>query len=370
MQFRLIACRLGLSGAFIASALLATPIRAAIEEDAADSAQEDESARDDESVPVTGFAPPGVSVEQATDEEKNAAQELFLKGDEDFDVQDYERALEHFTASYSTVASPNSRLMIARCLLEIGRLDEAYDEYSGVMKDAKGNDDYETTGNTAQKEREALRHRLAWLNVKLGNVPEGSRLMVGGRERTSESLEEPIAVTPGKTAVKATTGDGQVAEATVHLAAGRTATVQMKLGETITVGDPPRNLEKVEKEPEEPQVKEQPSSPYAQRTSLKPYAYAAAGLGVLGFSGFAVLGTLSTNHYEALEEDCTDGICPASSQDDIDSGKQMQLFANVSLGVGIIGAAAAVTLFALDAKKNRSVDVQVGYQSLLVRGEF
>src|SRR5690606_8216815 len=134
------------------------------------------------------------------------------------------------------VASPNSRLMIARCFLELGRLDEAYDELSGVSTDAEGKDDYQTTGAIAKKEREALRHRLAWLTVRMGDVPDGSVLMIGGRERTPESIEEPIAVTPGRTAVKATTSTGEVAEAEVHLAAGRFATVELRLGQTITVG--------------------------------------------------------------------------------------------------------------------------------------
>lgn len=311
----------------------------------------------------------GVEVETASGEQKQSAQETFLLGDKAFDIQDYPKALEYFSASYATVASPNSRLMIARCLLEIGRLDEAYDEYSGVMKDAEGNEDYDTTGATAKKEREALRHRLAWLTVKMGDVPVGSRLMIGGRERTTESLDEPIAVTPGKTAVKATTESGEIAEALVHLAAGRAADVELKLGETITVGEPPPPPTSAPKQ--EVQERQAEPPPAVERKSLKPYAYIAGGVGLLGVAGFATFGTLSANRYSDLEEDCPGGICPSSSQEDIESGKQMQLFANVGLGVGVAGIATSVVLFVLDAKrKNSPVEVQVGYRSVVLRGAF
>ncbi len=369
MSFCLFSSPRGLPFALLVLGLLVTPAHAQRGMDEADAAEDDEET-EDESKPVAGFAPPGISVHRATDKQKKSAQELFLEGDKDFDVQNYEEALGHFTASYSTVASPNSRLMIARCLLEIGRLDEAYDEYSGVINDAKGNDDYETTASAARKEREALRHRLAWLSVKMGDVPAGSRLIIGGRERTAESLEEPIAVTPGQMAVRATTEDGRVAEATVHLAAGRAADVKLQLGQTITVGDPPPAKEnaKARSVPERAETSAPPPPP--ERANLKPYAYAAAGVGVLGLSGFAAFGILSANRYKALEDDCTDGICPPASQDDIDAGKQMQLLANIGLGVGVVGAAAAVTLFVLDGKKQRPVDVRVGYNNVMVRGAF
>lgn len=311
----------------------------------------------------------GVSMEGASEEQKRSAQDSFLLGDQAFDIQDYQEALGHFSDSYETVASPNSRLMIARCLLEIGRLDEAYEQYSGVMQDAEGNKDYETTGATAKKEREALRHRLAWLTVKMGDVPRGSSLTIGGRERTSSSLEEPIAVTPGRTAVKAMTPEGVKAEATVHLAAGRAADVVLQLGEAITVGEPPpRPRNAVESASLEQQS---PSLPKVEKDApLRPYAYATGGVGLLGVLGFATFGTLSKSRYSSLEEDCTQGVCPASSQRDIDSGKQMQRFANISLGVGAAGVFTSVLLFALDARKHRPVDVQVGYRNVMLRGTF
>ena len=311
----------------------------------------------------------GVSVEQASDDQKRVAQESFLSGDKAFDIQDYQTAIEHFARSYATVASPNSRLMIARALLEIGRLDEAYDEYSGVIGDAEGNEDYETTGSTAKKEREALRHRLAWLTVKRGDVPEDSSLMIGGRERTTESLDEPIAVTPGRTAVKATTSDGAIAEAIVHLAAGRAAEVELKLGKTITVGDPPTQPKVAA-----PQVlseeNPEPSAGQQSSASLKPYAFAAGGVGLLGMAGFATFGTLSKSRYSSLEADCREGICPTSSQNDIDSGKQTQLLANISLGVGVAGVLTSGLLFILDGKKKRAVDVHVSEKSVMLTGAF
>lgn len=316
----------------------------------------------------------GAAPDEASDEQKKRAQEAFQAGDAAFDQLNYQAALGHFRDSYEAVTSPNSRLMIARCLLELGRLDEAYDEFSGVVSDAADSDTYEAAGVTAEKERAALLNRLAWITVEMGDVPDGSTIEIGGRKRTRAGLSEPVALTPGHTEIKAIAPDGGVAKADVHVAAGRKATVTLALGKTVTVGTPPPPEEKDEDAVVVPLETKPQASKFDQGKgpNLKPWAFIAGGVGLAGAGAFAVFGISSAQRYGNLEEACGEGgSCPPESQDDIDKGKQYQLFANVGLGVGIAGVATSAVLFVLDAKrKSRPVEVNLGYRSIELKGEF
>lgn len=91
---------------------------------------------------------------------------------------------------------------------------------------------------------------------------------------------------------------------------------------------------------------------------LRPYAYAAWGVGAVGFGMFAVLGTLGRADENGLERDCpsvTDnenqvapGICHSTTIDERKSAYEREFaFADVGLVTGIVGAAAGTVLFIL-----------------------
>ncbi len=63
--------------------------------------------------------------------------ELYREGLELYDERQYESALDRFTESYSALASPNSKLYVARCLRSIGRTEEAVVAYEQAAQLAK-----------------------------------------------------------------------------------------------------------------------------------------------------------------------------------------------------------------------------------------
>src|SRR6185503_10233169 len=79
----------------------------------------------------------GIPVDQASNAQWKAAQKTFRVGDELYDGKRFSEALTAYRASYEIVASPNSRLMIARCMRELGRLSDAYTEFEGAVADAQ-----------------------------------------------------------------------------------------------------------------------------------------------------------------------------------------------------------------------------------------
>ena len=130
-----------------------------------------------------------VPVDVATAEQTQAAQRIFEEADKLFDVQQYEQAIEKYRASHAIVASPNSRLMIARSLRELGRLPEAHAEYEAALADAQrvaaDLPQYRETVRAAEDELQALRSRVGLLSIDLGDVPPTSRVTVAGRELDS-----------------------------------------------------------------------------------------------------------------------------------------------------------------------------------------
>src|SRR5436190_21382129 len=70
-------------------------------------------------------------------DEKAGAQKTFEAGTKLYDAHRYKEALTALRASYQILPSPNSRLMIARCLRELGNNREAYREYEAVAAEAR-----------------------------------------------------------------------------------------------------------------------------------------------------------------------------------------------------------------------------------------
>ena len=77
---------------------------------------------------------------------------------------------------------------------------------------------------------------------------------------------------------------------------------------------------------------------------LRPYAYAAGGVGAAGIIGFMVFGLVGKGQQSDLERS---GCSPNCSADSVDSVKTKYILADVSLGLGIAGLGAGVALFFL-----------------------
>jgi hypothetical protein len=90
-------------------------------------------------------------------------------------------------------------------------------------------------------------------------------------------------------------------------------------------------------------------------TSLKPFAYAAWGLGAVGLGAFAVMGTIGRSDKRALEDDCVQegpvkapGVCPREEIDDRNGTIDREfLLADIGLILGIAGAVGGTALFLL-----------------------
>ncbi len=301
------------------------------------------------------------NLEASSAEQKRAAQKMFEAADGLYENGQFDQAAQAFRASYELVASPNSRLMIARSLRELKRYEEAYNEYLATIKDAEASAGrYPDTLRAAQAEAQALGEQLSYIIVDA--VPDGTELRVNGNP-TKFKAGEPVAVVESKVEIELRLPDGKVTRESLQLAKQQTQHVtphETKPAETqakaaATAPTPPPALPPEEK----------------PGNGLRTAAYVAGGVGVAGLVTFGVFGALNRSAYSDLESKCTANSCAASNASQIDKGRMYQTVANVGLGVAAVGAAAAVTLFIIaPSRSERALALHVGPASFELRGGF
>jgi len=286
----------------------------------------------------------GVLPDVATPVQREQAQSRFAKGRDLLTKKQYDAALVEFRASHDIVASPNTRLEIARCLRTAGRLVAAYAELGRTSVEAKellGQDNrYQRAYDAAIEERKEIEPKLGFVTLTVQNATDDTKVVVDGEEIKRAAWSEPIPVTPSNSeVVVTTTGHGPVKVAVTVAAGQRQAlTVDALSGDANGTPSPDAAT---------PAPEQTPSSGPSMRT----WAYVAGGVGVAGLATFAIGGVLAKSTYDDLNGACHGGPCPSSKQGEIDSGKTQQTVANVGLVVGVLGAAAGVTLFVLSMPK-------------------
>jgi hypothetical protein len=319
------------------------------------------------STPALEVAAQGASVDSADSEQKRAAQKTFEAGDDLYEHGRYEEAITAFRASQALVASPNSRLMIARCLRELGRGAEAYAEFEATIQEAQANGGrYAETLAAATAERDATKAAIAFLVVDAAAEPGLEGVRVGQQRYMAEQLGKPIAIDPGQVEIVTI----------VNGAEGRTATLQAEAGKTYPL---PGASETPEAAPATaapvraaPPATTSESATSDSGSSLRTAAWISAGVGVVGAAGFAIFGMMSKSQYDTLEKECPGGRCAPDRQEDIDTGERYQLFANVGLAVAVVGVGAGATLFVLSSGGDRQEHgrVTLSPAGVAYRGSF
>lgn len=302
----------------------------------------------------------GAEVEKATKDQLAAAATTFEAANKLFDAGRFEEAITAFRASYDIVRSPNSVLMVARCQRELGRLGEAYANYKSALADAeriaKTVPKYDDTTQAAREELASLRSQVALLTVSVSGAQDDSEVRVADQKIPVAQLSEPIALKPGEYDVSARSASGQLVTKHISLAAGAEQSVALDLSATpapqaaATTAPAPTDTTTVK----------------ASASGSHALAYVAGGVGVVGLAAFGVFGSMANSKYDSLDSKCPGGTCPPGTQNDIDKGKQYQLFANVGLVVGVVGVGAGITLFALGGGSSHERSASTGHSELAV----
>ncbi|MEN9579292.1 MAG: hypothetical protein RJA70_2301 [Pseudomonadota bacterium] len=303
----------------------------------------------------------------ATAVQNEQAQARFVRGKQQFEAGDYAAALVEFDAARAIVASPNARLYRARCLQQLGRLVEGYNEFGATWVDAqelsRHEARYQRTAESAQVERAEIGARLAFVRLSVLNAGPSTLVAVNGEQLRRSAWGEPVPLLAGPVELRVMTpGAGRTQEKSVLVASGETLEVTFDLAESSPHPEPPVAA---------------PAARPRERASLRPYSYASAGVGVLGASMFTVFGLMAKNSHQQLEARCPRGSCPAGELGTADAGATQQLLANVGLAAGILGLSGGVTLFVLEPSGERTrglnepqLSVAVSLDRVVIRGRL
>lgn len=301
-------------------------------------------------------------------DEKAGAQKTFEAGTKLYDAHRYKEALTALRASYQILPSPNSRLMIARCLRELGKNREAYIEFMAVADEAREKGDkYASAASAATEEGEEVKQRVGFVTVKVTGAQDGVTVTMGDQQIDPGAVGAPVPTDPATLVVTAKGADGSSARAEVTVAAGESQTVELNLV------PPPKDEPPPEPPPEPPKVAVDTGGKGISRT----WAYVAGGVGVAGLATFAVFGSMANSKYDDLDAACKGGPCGPGHEDDISAGKTDQLIANIGLGVGIVGIGVGTALFFMSGKSEAAeapaaanIRVNLGVRSVAVQGTF
>jgi hypothetical protein len=316
------------------------------------------------------------------------ARKLFAQGSAFYLAGKYADALEVLKASRDLVPSPNSELVIARCLRELGRLVEAQEMFASAEVEARrraaeGTQKYEKTANSASTEGAAVRALLGTLRIRIEGVQANTKLEIDGLP-SSIPVDGDVVVwhTPGDVAVSVRTSTGAEQKQVATLRAGAAITM------SFAAPQPPGAREPISLEPpNEPLVfaarPAEGPTPTARESSGGSWATAAAlttGALALGGAGVFIGFHLDANSaYRQLFNSCgKTGGCGPAERSKADSGKTSQLIANVGLIAGSAAAAAALTFTIISvshpssraAGANRGLRLVVCGASVQIGGDF
>jgi hypothetical protein len=285
----------------------------------------------------------GVLPAVATPVQREQAQARFLRGKELFAKHKFDEALGELRASHEIVASPNTRLEVARCMLAMGKTIDAYAEFGRAAIEAKEltaqDNRYQRAYDAALAERAEIEPQLGFVALTVAHPEEETRITVGGEEIKRAAWNEPVPVAPGATEVVVTTPGRLPMKRAVTLGAGEKTSLDIDAATA--------EMEAKEPTPPPPALPPPPAPERTGGSGMRTGAYVAGAVGVVGLVGFAVFGVMAKSTYDDLATVCGGGPCPQSKADEISSGKTNQTIANVGLALGLIGAGVGGTLFAL-----------------------
>ncbi len=289
-----------------------------------------------------------------------AAQQRYAKGRELFFAKDYAGAAREFRAANELLASPNTRLYIARCEHELGHNAAAYVEYNRAAGEAadraRTDPRYASTRDHARAEGAALEGKIGRVLLKVQNAPDGTEVVVGGQALPRAGWDVPTPVDPGDVEVTATAPGRNKASKHVTVAAGQTAEVALALenappGAAVVAPVPPPPAAAATppdtgapRDATSPPLTEPPPEPEHGGSAARTIGFITLGVGAVGTAGFVAFAVMAKSKYDEIKDQCGGRRCDASYNGQIDDGQRLQLFANISLGVAAAGVVAGLIL--------------------------
>jgi hypothetical protein len=319
--------------------------------------------------PAAGAPDPAGAPEER---DEAAARALFVRGTALFEEKRFAEALDPLEQSYRLVPSPNSNLLVARCLRELGRLVESLERFRATEAEAgarvaAGESRYLKTQEAAAAEGLAVRGRLGTILVRVTRAPQASVVEVDGKPAPLPADGKLDVLHPtGQAILVVRPPAGAPLVRTVQVVAGGDSPVEIDF-QTATAPSEEKDRDK---------GNGRPASPPARRWAA-PAALVSGGIGLIGVGLFTGLGLHSQAIYDRLSRECAPRC--GTRRSEADQGELEQTIANTSLVIGMAGvaAAAAFTVLSVSARAREArpraegrIELTLGASGASVRVAF
>jgi hypothetical protein len=294
--------------------------------------------------PAEVAAQPAQSDAAATERVRfKAAQQLFDNGD-------FAGALPLFREVASIAGSPNAHLYIGRCLKELGKLAEAYDELTIAVRKADERAAtearYEQTRDAAAAERAALISKVALLVLAIEDRPDGLKVSISGQAIDAERFGKPMAVMPGTVTIEASATGRAAFKKEISLRAGASEAVAIALPLASPSSTAPP-----------------PPPPPETGGAVRKVGFAVAGLGAVGFVTFGITAKLADDKYKEIFAACGGTRCTDPSySSEISSGRALDTAATLGLIAGIAGVTAGAAMIVFGGPRSGAVSAGASAQ--------
>lgn len=252
----------------------------------------------------------------------------FAEGSAHYERGRYAEALAAFERSQAFVVSPNTSLMIARCLREVGRGPDAIAaferaEVDGRRRASLGEAKYGATADAAKAENAQLRATLGTITIRVARAAGASVLVDGKPIAVPPTGEATVLHGAGTVSVIVRGASGGEQKQTVTVAKGASVTMDFAgaAAPSAVVGPPP---------------------PPSAMSWAVPAAVTAGVLTLAGGAVFTGFGLSSQSTYDDLTARCGASGCGPDDRAQADSGARAQTIANVGLAVSAAAAVATV----------------------------
>ena len=288
---------------------------------------------------LTALAAPALAQDEP--DASNAA-ESFSKGVELFEAKQYAEALPLLEEVVGSTNSPNARIYVARCLRELGRLAEAYEQMKLTVEEAttraETDERYVPTRDSGAAELAILERKIGKLVLAIADPPPGTSIKLGERAIPLDQVGKAIAVAPGKATLSVTAPGKQPISRELDLAPGTLETVPLTLEDIPVAPDPV---------PVEPPKPPEPRPTELTGGELRIVGFIVGGLGVVGVAIGAGLAAKVDSDFDAIDQECGGTTCPTDLQSRVDDGRSLQTGANIALigGAGLAVAGMAMIIF-------------------------
>jgi hypothetical protein len=302
---------------------------------------------------------------------ESAAQLRFQRGRELFVARDHRGALDEFRAANQLVASPNTRLYIARCLRELGQWAESLVEFQRAAAEAadraQSEPRYGATRDAARQELELVRPRVGSLTLRAPHAPEGLEVRVGETVVQTATFDVAMPTNPGTLEVRATAPGRLPYRGAAVVQAGGSTELSIELRVDPAYVPPPSREGSGgsngvlrgagERAPLDEPMRVPPRSVrVVEGGGVRIGGFVVTALGLGGLGAFVGFGSLASSRFTDLRTVCAPmGGCGPELEGQLQEGIQYQTLANVGLIAGGIALVGGVIMIAAGGAHERVV---------------